>query len=62
MPLRQFAVALACGAVPMGFVFAAIGSLGEERPALAIGLSLALPPVLWLIAARLIRRGTRSAP
>jgi uncharacterized membrane protein YdjX (TVP38/TMEM64 family) len=56
MPLRNFSVALACGAIPMGFVFAGIGSLGEERPGLAIGLSLALPPVLWLLAGHLMGR------
>ena len=60
MPLRRFLVALACGAVPVGFVFAGIGSLGVERPALAIGLSLVLPPILWLIAARLMRREVRK--
>ena len=59
MPLRKFSVALACGCVPVGFIFAGIGSL---RPGLAIGLSLALPPVLWLIAGRLMRRGMRNAP
>jgi uncharacterized membrane protein YdjX (TVP38/TMEM64 family) len=55
MPLGKFAVALACGSVPVGFVFAGIGSLGEDRPGLAIGLSLALPPLLWLVAGRLMR-------
>jgi uncharacterized membrane protein YdjX (TVP38/TMEM64 family) len=60
MPLRRFTVALACGALPVGFVFAGIGSLGEARPALAIGLSLGLPPVLWLIAGRLMRREARK--
>ena len=48
MPLRIFAVSLACGAVPMGFVFAAIGAAGQERPKLALTLSVLIPPVLWL--------------
>ena len=56
MPLRKFTVALACGAVPVGFVFAWIGHLGQDRPALAIGLSLAIPPVLWLLSLQLMRR------
>lgn len=60
MPLRNFAASLACGSIPVGFVFAGIGSLGEDRPALAIGLSLAVPPVLWLIAGRLLRRDARN--
>ena len=63
MPLGRFAVALACGALPVGFVFAGIGSLGEERPGLAILLSLAIPPVLWLAAVRLMHWESKdSAP
>jgi len=49
MPLRVFSLSLACGCLPMGFVYAAIGSAGKENPALALGLSVALPPVLWLV-------------
>ena len=56
MPLRKFTIALACGALPVGFVFAWIGTLGQERPGLAIGLSLAIPPVLWLLSLQLMRR------
>ncbi len=56
MPLRVFLVALACGSIPMGFVYAAIGAAGQERPALAIGLSVLVPPVLWLFARRWFRR------
>lgn len=56
MPVRKFTIALACGALPVGFVFAGIGTLGQERPGLAIGLSLAIPPVLWLLALQLMRR------
>jgi uncharacterized membrane protein YdjX (TVP38/TMEM64 family) len=56
MPFATFAVALACGSVPMGFAFAAIGHAGVENPALAIGLSAALPPVLWLISRRIWKR------
>lgn len=61
MPLRRFVLALACGAVPLGFTFAAIGSLGRGHPALALGLSLVVPPVLWLAGRRLARRDS-SAP
>ena len=56
MPLRVFAPALACGAVPMGFVFAAIGASGQENPGLALGLSVVIPPVLWLAVRPLLRR------
>lgn len=50
MPARPFFTALACGSIPMGFIFAVVGQTGKEHPVLAIGLSLALPPVLWALA------------
>ena len=56
MPLRVFAVSLACGAVPMGFVFAAIGAAGHDNPKLAIGLSVLVPPVLWLAVRPFLRK------
>ena len=55
MPFGKFSLALACGALPVGFIFAGIGDLGGESPALAIGLGLGIPPLLWLLAARLMR-------
>lgn len=48
MPMRRFFPALCAGSVPMGFVFAAIGAGGEARPVLALALSAALPPVIWI--------------
>jgi uncharacterized membrane protein YdjX (TVP38/TMEM64 family) len=56
MPFRRFVVALACGSLPMGFAFAAIGAVGREDPGLAIALSVAVPIVLWLVARRWLRR------
>jgi uncharacterized membrane protein YdjX (TVP38/TMEM64 family) len=58
MPPRIFTAALACGAVPMGFVYAAIGATGRESPLLAICLSVAVPPLLWMI----LRPRLRAAP
>lgn len=49
MPLKIFLLALACGSVPMGFAYAAIGAAGQENPRLAIALSIAVPPVLWAV-------------
>ena len=49
MPPRAFFAALACGAAPLGFVFAAIGHAGTDHPVLAIVLSAGLPPLLWLV-------------
>jgi len=53
MPFGAFVVALACGCLPMGFAFAAIGHAGVENPGLAIALSVAFPPILWLVSRRL---------
>ena len=63
MPSSRFAAALACGSVPLGFTYAFVGSAGGERPALAMGLSVFLPPLLWIVLSPVIRRmGTPSAP
>ena len=56
MPFRKFFVALACGSLPMGFAFAAIGAVGQESPGLAMALSALVPVGLWLIARRWLRR------
>lgn len=48
MPLRRFALSLACGCVPIGFIYAAIGAAGQDRPALALALSILIPAVLWI--------------
>lgn len=50
MPLRRFVVSLACGSLPIGFLFAAIGAAGREAPAWALVFSLMVPAVLWLLA------------
>lgn len=56
MRRRVFLPALACGSVPTGFVFAAIGDLGQSEPAWAIVLSCFVPVLLWLGAARVLKR------
>lgn len=50
MPFRKFLMALACGSVPMGFLFAFIGAAGRNEPSWAIGFSLLIPAILWGIA------------
>ncbi len=55
MSFRRFATALACGSVPMGFLFAAIGRAGHDAPGWAFGLSLLVPALLWLLASRIAR-------
>ncbi|MDX1548863.1 MAG: VTT domain-containing protein [Rhodothermales bacterium] len=51
-----FFAALACGSLPLGFVFATIGHAGVERPVLAVVLSAGLPPLLWLAVRRWIQK------
>ncbi len=56
MNFAVFALALVCGSVPLGFAFAAIGDVGHENPGLAVGASVALPPLLWWIVSHLLKR------
>ncbi len=56
MPLRRFVAALACGSLPLGLAFAAIGSAGHDRPVLALLLSAVIPPILWAIIRPLVVR------
>ncbi|MDZ4402001.1 VTT domain-containing protein [Prosthecobacter sp.] len=56
MRWRVFLPALGCGSVPLGFAFAAIGHLGQSEPGWAIALSCLVPVLLWLGAARVLRR------
>jgi uncharacterized membrane protein YdjX (TVP38/TMEM64 family) len=55
MPFGRFMLALVCGSLPMGFLFAAIGKSGRDAPGWAFALSLVIPAVLWLAAARIHR-------
>ncbi len=57
MPLAAFVMALLCGSLPLGFAFAAIGHLGaDQHEGLALGLSAALPLVLYGLAAKVLLR------
>ncbi len=56
MPAGRFLISLACGCVPMGFVFAAIGAAGTERPGLAILLSAVIPAVLYGVVVIWLRK------
>lgn len=56
MPLRIFVTALACGSIPLGFVYAGIGAAGQENPMVAVALSILVPPILWALARTFLRR------
>ena len=49
MRARYFHVALLCGSLPLGFTYAFVGSTGISHPAVAIGLSAGLPPLIWMM-------------
>ncbi len=49
MPLHRYVAALACGAVPLGFVFATAGHLGADNVVATLAISALAPLVLWLI-------------
>lgn len=56
----KFVVALLCGAIPLGVVFAYIGHAGIDNPGLALGISAGLPVVLWLVAQYFLRVAARN--
>lgn len=56
MRAGYFHLALLCGTIPMGFVYALVGSTGLEHPGWAIGLSMGLPPVIWLIVHSIFKK------
>ena len=58
MPFWKFLTALACGSIPMGFLFAWIGTIGRDSPAWGIAFSMGVPAVLWGMA-ELVRRARR---
>lgn len=60
MPARSFHIAMACGSLPLGFVFAYIGHAGADHPTLAIVLSATLPPILWLCVQPFFRAKARA--
>ena len=56
MPFGRFLAALACGSLPLGFAFAAIGAMGKDQPAVALLLSAIVPPILWILVRPLVMR------
>ena len=60
MPARTFHFALACGSLPLGFAFAAVGHMGVEYPALALIVSAVAPPILWLAVRPAFLKKARS--
>jgi uncharacterized membrane protein YdjX (TVP38/TMEM64 family) len=64
MNALKFHLALLTGTIPLGITYAYIGYRGIENPMMALVLSAALPPVIWLIATgmiKLLRRRSEEA-
>lgn len=51
-----FHAALACGSIPLGFVYAYIGYAGITYPWLAIAFSVLLPPVIWHVVRKVLHK------
>ena len=62
MPAQKFYLALACGSLPLGFTFAAIGASGQDNPTLALTLSALIPAALYLVASTLRKKLTHPRP
>lgn len=56
MPKREFLIALICGSLPMGFLFAFFGYLGKEVTSLGLILNFVAPAILWFVASYLLRK------
>ena len=61
MRARLFFPALACGSLPLGFAFAAIGAAGHRNPVLALVLSALIPAVLIFAGRRWLGEGQGTA-
>jgi uncharacterized membrane protein YdjX (TVP38/TMEM64 family) len=61
MPWSSFLIAMVCGCFPMAFTFAFVGHTGVEHPALAIGLSAIVPPILWFLIQRFLTNGKKGS-
>jgi uncharacterized membrane protein YdjX (TVP38/TMEM64 family) len=57
-----FHLALLCGSLPLGFVYAYIGFSGIDNPAVAMILSAGVPPVIWLTIRWIFRKKLGVAP
>jgi uncharacterized membrane protein YdjX (TVP38/TMEM64 family) len=55
MNALRFHLALLTGTVPLSITYAYIGYSGNQSPVVALVLSAALPPVIWLLATWLLK-------
>jgi uncharacterized membrane protein YdjX (TVP38/TMEM64 family) len=55
MPAKRFALALACGVAPYGFLFAAAGYYGRDLPLATLALCALAPLPFWYLLERRFR-------
>lgn len=60
MPWAKFSLATLCGVIPLSFLFAWIGHMGQAHQWVAIVLSAGLPPLFWFILHRFINKKISS--
>jgi len=53
MPFGRFLGSLACGSLPVGFLYAWIGAVGRDAPGWAMLFSIGVPAILWLVARKI---------
>lgn len=60
MPVRRYLLALMCGSLPVGFVFATLGAMLDQQPLLGLLISAFAPLVAAPLVACLLSRQSRS--
>ncbi|MCB0685715.1 MAG: VTT domain-containing protein, partial [Saprospiraceae bacterium] len=60
MSILKFHLALLVSSIPLGFVFAYIGSVGDQHPLATVILSIVLPVIIWLIVTPIFNRHRKT--
>ncbi len=60
MPFRQFCVALICGSLPTGFMYAGVGAIARIWPSMSLLAMIVLTVLLWALAHKLTALGGRN--
>lgn len=55
MPFQRFLLALVCGTLPLGFLFATAGHIGRDAPFAIMALCALAPIALWALARTVLR-------
>lgn len=61
MPVIKFCAALACGVLPVSFVYATVGHTGADNPTRTLILCALLPVLLWILVRPVLLRFEKRA-